>query len=57
MQRNRSKLSDFETAWWAATKLQASFRGRISRQGTKAKPIARLKAKMGLGLLVMSRIA
>jgi len=54
---NRSKLSEFERAWWAATKLQARYRGRVSRNATKAKPIARLKAKMNLGLLVMSRIA
>jgi hypothetical protein len=44
-------------AMWAASKIQARFRGRKTRSITSNKKLAVLKGRTGLGLMVMSRIA
>ena len=55
--KTNHSLSEFERAWWAASKLQAQYRGRQTRRITSHKKLAVLKSKTGLGILVMSRIA
>lgn len=52
-----NKTQDHHNAMWAASKIQARFRGRKTRFITSNKKLAVLKSRTGLGLMVMSRIA
>ena len=48
-----SHLSEVERASWAATKLQARFRGRKTREATKSKSIAKLKVRVSFFISIM----